>query len=640
MTEAAAARSAVRPASRLLTAVTALTASVALTLAAAPAMGGEHAQDGSAWKSLGVLDPGLSTVGDALQDVVVTGVTGVAGAAEAVRRAGGVVEAELPIVDGVEARVPASALPGLAGTEGVAAVTKDRQARFEELSYDDTAVASSFVRTTETNAAWAKGALGAGVGVAVLDTGISPMNDFAGRIVHGPDLSGEGTLVDTYGHGTVMAGAVGGSGADSMGAAGGAHTGAAPRATLVAVKVAGRNGAVDVSTVLQGMHWVSAYKEQFNIRVLNLSWGTSSTQDPAVDPLNYAVQRLWGDGIVVVVAAGNSGPGSTTITKPGDDPVVLTVGAYDDKATVSTSDDALTAWTSRGPTVQGVTKPDVVVPGRTIVTARSYGSYVEANNPKALIAPSYIKGSGTSQAAAITSGIVAAILSDRPSLTPDQVKRLLKSTAQPISGKTVNEQGAGRVRVGAALDADPGPAQWQAFTATGLGSIEASRGGRNVVTSCPGEDVEREIRGEIDVRCEAWDPAAWTGSSWKGDAWTGSSWKGSEWTGSSWKGSSWKDATWTGSSWKDGTWTGDAWTGEAWTGSSWAGSSWKGSSWKGSSWKGSSWKAGTWTSSEYTTAEYDDEFLAAFFGDRPKAGMVVAGEDSERPAAAMTPPGR
>src|SRR5438046_612034 len=134
--------------------------------------------------------------------------------------------------------------------------------------------------------------------VAVVDTGISNMNDLSGRIVNGPDLSGEGTTIDTFGHGTVMAGLVGGSGADSNGG----HTGIAPKSWVVGVKVAGRNGAVDVSTMLWAMHWVASYKDQFNIRVMNLSWGVPSTQDPAVDPIDYAVERLWRLGLVAVVA--------------------------------------------------------------------------------------------------------------------------------------------------------------------------------------------------------------------------------------------------------------------------------------------------------------------------------------------------
>ncbi|HWH31196.1 MAG TPA: S8 family serine peptidase, partial [Egibacteraceae bacterium] len=292
---------------------------------------------GSAWTSA-ALDPGLSVVGEALQDVIVTAAGGVEAAADAVRSIGGTVESPLPIVEGVEARVPANRLPELAGVTGVTGITADRRASFEELSYDDsTAVASNFVKTTQANAAWSGGNTGAGVGIAVLDTGISEMNDFKGRLVHGPDLSGEGTLVDTYGHGTVMAGAAGGSGLDSVGSNKGIYAGVAPKSTLVAVKVAGRNGVADVSTILQGMHWVSAYKHQFNIRVMNLSWGTKSTQDPKVDPLNYAVQRLWQLGIVVVVAAGNSGPGAGTIMKPADDPLVVSVGAYDEKGNTSTS---------------------------------------------------------------------------------------------------------------------------------------------------------------------------------------------------------------------------------------------------------------------------------------------------------------
>jgi serine protease AprX len=509
------------------------------------------APDGGSAATSGSLDPGLTTVGQALQEVIVSARGGVAAAAHAVRSIGGTVETPLPIVDGVEARVPASLLLELAAVEGVTGITMDRRASFEELTYDQTTVASGFTTSTQATAAWGTGNTGAGVGVAVLDTGISEMNDFQGRLVHGPDLSGEGTLIDSYGHGTVMAGAIGGGGNDSAGQVGGAYTGVAPRAHLVSVKVAGRDGSVDVSTILQGMRWVSAYKDQYNVRVLNISWGVASTQDPAVDPLNHAVQRLWKAGIVVVVAAGNSGPGASTIMKPADDPLVISVGAFNDKGTGRLDDDGQVDWTSQGPTAQGLSKPDLVAPGRSLVMARSYGSHIEQAYPKGLISPSYIRGSGTSQAAAVTSGLVALLVAARPALTPDQVKHLLRSTAAPLPGESVDEQGAGRVRLAAALTADPGPASWQVGTASGLGSIDAARGGRYVQAVCPGQTTSTVITGETDVRCEAWDPAAWTGSSWNGDSWTTSSWNGSSWNGSSWNGSSWN-----GSSWNSGTWTG------------------------------------------------------------------------------------
>jgi serine protease AprX len=425
--------------------------------------------------------------------------------------------------------------------------------------------------------------------VAVLDTGISPVADVADRTVHGPDLSGEGSMIDTYGHGTVMGGIIAGSGQDSNGRT----TGVAPEARLVAVKVAGRNGAVDVSTVLQGMAWISAYRQELGIRVLNLSYGTASTQDPAVDPLNFAVQRLWAQGIVVVVAAGNGGPGPRTITKPGDDPVVLTVGAYDDRGDREGDDDVVPAWSSQGPTAHGVAKPDLVAPGRTLVATRSFGSTVESENPGSLVAPSYVKGSGTSEATAVTSGLVALLLQAHPLWTPDQVKRALTSTAEPIRQTPPTAAGSGRVALSTALRADPGPALQQALSGTGLGSLEQSRGGAHVTSSCG------VIQGEQDVRCQAWDAAAWAGNGWTGNGWTGNGWTGNGWTGNGW--------------------TGNGWTGNGWTGNGWTGNGWTGNGWTGNGWTSLSPEAGS-----------SEKMLTAFWGDAPKASLRVPGE---RPAA-------
>ena len=565
------------------------------------------------------LDPGLALTGPDAPVIV----TGGAGVARAVRDAGGRVLTDLPLVGGVSAVVPAGALRSLADDAAVDAVTADREGRFVDFVWDDTPTASTFTRTVQATSSWTRGNYGRGVGVAVLDTGVSPMPDLADRLVHGPDLSGEGTVVDSYGHGTVMAGLIAGNGAASATRVGGAFPGVAPAAHVVSVKVAGRNGVVDVSTVLEAMHWVSAYRQQYGIRVLNLSWGVASTQSPTVDPVNHAVQRLWSEGIVVVVAAGNSGSSAGTITKPGDDPVVLTVGAYNDQADLEPNNDGIPQWSSRGPTAAGLVKPDLVAPGRTVVGLRSPGSTIELNNPKALLAPSYIRGSGTSQAAAVASGAVALLLAARPDLTPDQVKALLMSTASPIANQTRYAQGAGRLQLEAAAAA-PTPTGVQALTAGGRGSIDASRGSMRVVASCGGALVE--IRGEIDVRCQPWDGSRWSGSRWSGDAWTGSAWKGSEWTGSAWKGVSWSDAVWTGSAWKGGTWLGESWYGgSGWNGDTTATSPWTGSAWKGSTWQGSAWKDTGWTTGEWTTAEHD-EFLTAFWGANPPPGKAVKGE--------------
>ena len=623
--------------SRAAAAATALL--LALVLAATTAGASAPRADASPAAARHKIDAAIDRAPGAVSSVIVQAAAGALERAKAlVAASGGTVVADLPLVNGFEASVPGAALDALGQDAGVRSVSANASAMFEEFSYDDTTTASSFAKTSGATAGWAKGHLGQGVGVAVLDTGVSSQSDFAGRLVHGPDLSGEGTTVDSYGHGTVMAGIIGGSGADSASRTGGAYTGVAPKATVVAVKTAGRNGAVDVSTMLQAMHWVAAYRDQFNIRVMNLSWGTKSTQHPSLDPLNYGVQRLWQLGIVVVVAAGNSGPQNGTVTKPGDDPVVLTVGAFDDKGNVDPSDDSLSSWSSRGPTAAGVQKPDILAPGRSLVTTRSFGSKVEVENPKALVAPSYVKGSGTSQAAAVVSGLVAQMIGANPSLTPDQVKALLRTTATPLPAVAAGAQGAGRVGLGAALAANIPITANQALTATGLGSIEASRGGMNVQTDCNRDGVADVIKGEIDIRCQPWDPAPWTGNAWTGNAWTGNAWTGNAWTGNAWTGNAWTNATWTGNAWTGGTWTGNAWTGNAWTGNAWTGNAWTGNAWTDSKWTTSAWTTAGY--GEWTTAEYD-EFLTAFWGPEPPARFAALGERPDTPAqiAAAAPGG-
>ncbi len=545
----------------------------------------------------GHLDPGLRTDGDDAQRVLVTARGGVPAAAEAVRALGGRVGTRLPLVDGVAATVDASQLPELAATPGVVAVTKERSVRFSTTGTDAVKGASTFASPDAVGAAWSAGNRGKGVGIAVIDTGVSAVDGFAGRLVQGPDLSGEDSSVDSHGHGTVMAGVAAGSGT---------HSGVAPEATVVAVKVAGRNGAVDVSTMLQAMEWVSVYADEFGIRVLNLSWGTDSTQDPAVDPLNHAVQRLWQQGIVVVVAAGNSGPHAGTITKPADDPMVLTVGAYDDKGDANDRNDTVPAWSSRGPTATGLAKPDLVAPGRTLVAVRSPGSAIEAANPKGLVGSSWIKGSGTSQAAAVVSGLSALVVAQHPTWTPDQVKHALTSTAAPLAAGGRTEQGAGRARLAAALTAAPGPATWQSPNATGLGSLEASRGSSAVEVVCPGAVDSTVVVGELDAACQPWDGSKWSGSKWSGSKWSGSKWSGSKWSGSKWSGSKW-------------------------SGSKWSGSKWSGSKWSGSKWSGSKWSGSTWTSADLDGGDvtHRNDFLTAFWGQNPKSGLIVPGETSD-----------
>jgi serine protease AprX len=476
----------------------------------------------------GVIDPGLAATGSALERVVVSGSAGAMAAVKAaVQRVGGTARAPLPIVDGVSAVVPADRLGELSRLPGVQAITADRTGVVSSSSWDDTTSSSSYVWSSQAGNVFQGGNRGAGVSVAVLDTGVSQVNDLSGRVMNGPDLSGENkNTVDSYGHGTVMAGIIAGSGADGGSTP---RTGIAPGANIISVKLAGANGAADVSTVLAGLSWVGAFQDTYNIKVLNLSWGVASTQSPSVDPINYAVERLWTSGVVVVVAAGNAGPGTGTITKPGDDPLVITAGAYDDNSDTNLNNDSIPQWSSQGPTAAGLAKPDLVAPGRTVVATRSPGSTVETQNPKALIAPSYIKGSGTSEAAAVTSGASALLLAAHPSWTPDQVKTALVSTAVPISNYSRNSQGAGRIQIAAALAKDVSSVVSATSNATGTGTLQASRGSSPSVTiKCNGAD--KVLNDETTSWCATWSSSAWTSSAWTSSAWTSSAWTSSAWT--------------------------------------------------------------------------------------------------------------
>ncbi|MCW2671850.1 MAG: peptidase and in kexin sedolisin [Frankiales bacterium] len=548
------------------------------------------------------LDRGLSTSGHRSVSVVVSGKDGADGlVTAAVRAAGGTHVRALPIVHGAAAAVPADHLAALARAAGVSAVTANRQITLAGNGWDASVSASPYAWTSQAANTWAQtGNKGGGIGVAVLDTGVSDVGDLTGRVMHGPDFSGENNnTVDSFGHGTVMAGIIGGTGL----ANGVDHplTGVAPAANIIAVKAAGRNGATDVSTILTAMTWIGAFKDTYNIRVLNLSWGVPSTQDPLIDPLNYAVERLWGMGVTVIAAAGNSGPNAGTILKPGDDPLVVTVGAYDDKGDSNTLNDTIPAWSSQGPTAQGRMKPDLVAPGRTIVATRSPGSAIELANPQALVGSAYIKGSGTSEATAVTSGAAALLLAAHPNWTPDQVKYALTSSASRIANVPTSLQGAGRLQTKAANGAFVGLVTPQPAIAMGGGSLEASRGSAAQLSSTCG-DVTWLLNDDSSTWCGEWTGSAWTGSAWTGSAWTGSAWTGSAWTGSAW--------------------TGSAWTGSAWTGSAWTGSAWTSNDYNGS-------QANTPSAADGSSGgAFSGGFLTAFFGDQPKYGRIIPGEVS------------
>jgi serine protease AprX len=236
---------------------------------------------------------------------------------------GGRITKRLPLIGGFAADVPADRLAMLRSDGPIAGLYPDGRIHMA-------AAATDVYDDLEPNLAWRKtirlpqvpaGIDGSGVTVALIDTGVARVDDLGDRVVARVDFTPGGDGDDQYGHGTHLAGVIAGNGA----ASGGKWRGVATGARLVSVKVAGPDGATDVSVVIAALQWVVTHRGQYGIKVLNLSFGTDSVQPYAVDPLNAAVERAWAAGITVVVSSGNRGPG--TINKPGDDPFVITVGA-------------------------------------------------------------------------------------------------------------------------------------------------------------------------------------------------------------------------------------------------------------------------------------------------------------------------
>jgi serine protease AprX len=404
--------------------------------------------------------------------------------------------------------------------------------------------------------------------VAVLDTGIDNLPDFSGRLIGGVDLTGDGNpFQDQYGHGTFVAGLIAGDGASSSGR----FSGEAPGANLVAIKVAGATGTTDIATVIEGVQWAVANQARFHIRVMNMSLGFEPVVSSLLDPLDMAVESAWNAGIAVITSAGNAGPFNGTILSPGDDPLVITVGALDDLAQSSLAHDEMTNFSSAGPTTpDGWIKPDLVTSGRSVISLAAPGSTIESEHPSARIGAGNFVGSGTSFSAAITSGAAALILEKNPTITPNQLKaRLLGTTsAGPVGNPFVDGHGA----LNAQAAATSGPMNYDQSTV----GIAISKLGRTISLVPTGT-------------ADTWNPRQWTGITWSGSAWSGSAWKGSAWSGSAWNGFTWSGSAWNGSAWSGSAWNGSAWSGSAWNGSAWNGSAWSGSVWNGSAWSGSAW---------------------------------------------------
>jgi serine protease AprX len=489
-----------------------LTLALVVGLGARPAAGNHSFTSFAAPSAHGKLTPALARLADRSPDRSVEVIVqmraraglGPAKGSRLVEQAGGRVTQTVPIIRGLAAEMTASQARFLASDPAVHAVTLN--GKVEPNAIDVSRLKSAYDFSVKAQGAWNnKDATGKGVGVAVIDSGINGDNpDFrTSDTDHGSRVKvsavvnpGTTSARDTIGHGTHVAGLIAGNGwnRDSTDPNEGRYIGTAPDADLINVKASADDGSITDLDVINGLQFVFDHKDDYNIRVANLSLGSTVAQSYRIDPLDAAVEAVWARGVVVVAAAGNAGNAADAVHyAPGNDPYVITVGAADDKGTTSTTDDTIPSWSSRGLTQDGFVKPDMVAPGSQVPAPLAKGSEYEANCPACVVDGEYIRLGGTSMATAVAAGAAATVIEENPGYSPDQVKGVLMNTARDIAGGAADEV-----------------AQNQA---TGTTLVPLSN-----VGLVPNDDIAA-MGGLLDLTRISWRNIDWSRISWRRISW-------------------------------------------------------------------------------------------------------------------------
>lgn len=456
-----------------------------------------------------------------------------------IEKGGGKHGRKLGIIGGSSGSLKGQAILALARNPNVATIHED--SRVTVLGLPVSTVSTLAVQAPD---AWALGYTGRGVGVAVLDSGVAPHPDLVvptNRIVASVDLVGGSVGAgDLGGHGTHVAGTIAGNGSSSLGAL----QGIAPEANIISVKVTNDTGSATYSSVIAGVQWVVHNKRTYNIRVMNISLGSPVTRSYKDDPLVSAMQVAWFSGVVVVVAAGNGGPGAGTISSPGNDPYAITVGAVDDVGTAYYRDDVIADFSARGPTaIDNLSKPDLVAPGRRVVSLRSVGSYLDQSFPDRVVDRSYFRLSGTSMAAPVVAGVAALLLQKDPTLRPNQVKYILAHSTRTLSYDR-NTAGAGSVSALSAVQ----------FSQRDIGN----RGKR------PGDVFARTIYPLAKGAPLLWRDPSYMGRNWSNYDWDTVPWDGYTWDNFDWENIDWESASWSNYDWENFEWENFEWNNVDW----------------------------------------------------------------------------
>jgi serine protease AprX len=483
-------------------------------------------------------------------DVIVQGILGESSrkVENRVKGVGGGVKKRFRSVTGVAARVPGSAILGLAKNPHVLSVTRD--ARVKLASYSS---GQQWPYVMELSKFWdgIKSGLKSPT-IAIVDSGIEKSrSDFGGRVVAdvtmtslAPNSPGDGR-----GHGTFVAGIAAGQQSN--------YTGGAPNAKIVSIDVMDDSGMAMTSDVIAAADWILRNKDTYGIRIANFSLHAGVASSFMFDPLDKAVEKLWFNGVVVVASAGNygvNGQPSGVPTPPGNDPFIITVGAADIGGTMGLSDDLAAPWSAYGYTLDGFAKPDVGAPGRYIVGPVPATSTLVEERPANVVSGGYMRLSGTSFSAPAVTAAAAYVLAVNPTWTPDQVK--------------------GALMVSAAAPPNAAP------LSVGVGEVKAAKAASVANPPNPNLALNRFLTMDASgAPGPAFDAARWASTAMSDASWASASWASASWASASWSAASWASASWASASWASASWASAAFADASWASASWASASWASASW-------------------------------------------------------------
>lgn len=415
-------------------------------------------------------------------------------------------------IDVVVARVNGAALTELAGDPAVTTATTDTAVTAVGGTKDLDRATPGAKDSAGNDAihaprAWGR-STGAGVVVALIDSGIAAHPDLpAGKVVARVDFVKDGSReLDPAGHGTHLAGIIAAKGEE--------FRGVAPDARLVDLRVLDRSGNGRMKNVLAAFDWLLRNRKAYGIGVANLSFGAPQKNGYHEDLLSAVVESAWFSGVVVVSAAGNDGPQAGTITTPGSDPFVVTAGSFDDQGTPGDADDRESAFSSRGPTLDGVTKPDVLAPGKRVVSLRARGSQLENELPDRVVVERkttkdeesrYIRMTGTSASSAFVSGVAALVLAAHRDYSPTKVKGAIVASGRRVTGSATP-----------AVDAPDALTAMRAVN-------QRLAPSRLLMTTLQKQGLA------IGATGVTWEGVTWEAVTWEGVTWEGVTWESVTW---------------------------------------------------------------------------------------------------------------